>query len=101
MHAVPQAPQLPTVEFRFVSQPFAALPSQSPNPGSQAIWHAPPEQVGLPLEALHTRPQVPQLVSSVAVDTSHPVAYERSQFENPALQLPIAQVVPRHEGVPF
>ena len=101
MHAVPQAPQLPTVEFRFVSHPFAALPSQSPNPGSHAIWQFPPEQVGLPLDALHTRPQVPQLVGSVPVATSHPVAYERSQLENPVLQVPIAQVVPRHEGVPF
>jgi hypothetical protein len=35
------------------------------------------------------------------VDTSHPVVYERSQFENPALQLPIAHVVPRQDGVPF
>lgn len=99
--ACPHPPQLPTLEFRLVSQPFPALPSQSPNPGSQAIWQFPPEHVGLPLAALHTRPQVPQLVGSVAVDTSHPVAYERSQFEWPALQLPIAQVVPRQAGVPF
>jgi len=101
VHAAPQAPQLVTVEFRFVSQPFVALPSQSPKPGLQAIWQLPPEQVGLPLVALHTRPHVPQLVGSVPVATSHPVAYERSQFEYPALQVPMAHVVPRQDGVPF
>jgi hypothetical protein len=101
LQADPHAPQLPTEEFRFVSQPFAALPSQSPKPGSHAMLHDPPEHVGLPLAALQTRPHVPQFVGSVPVATSHPVPYERSQFENPVLQLPIAHVVPRQEGVPF
>lgn len=100
-HAEPHAPQLPTDEFKFVSHPFAALASQSPNPGSHAMLQDPPEHVGLPLVALQTRPHVPQLLGSVPVATSHPVPYERSQLENPVLQLPIAHVVPKHEGVPF
>jgi hypothetical protein len=73
VHALPHPPQLPTLAFRFVSQPFAALPSQSPKPALQAMLQLPLEQVGLPLAALHTRPQEPQFVGSVAVETSHPV----------------------------
>jgi hypothetical protein len=39
----PQAPQWLTLLLRFVSQPLAALPSQSPNPATQRKRHAPDE----------------------------------------------------------
>jgi hypothetical protein len=86
LQALPQSPQFPMLVFRLVSHPVVARPSQSPKPGSHAIWHAPPEQLGEPLVALQVRPQVPQLFGSVAVEISHPVWYERSQLANPALQ---------------
>lgn len=73
VHAFAHAPQLVTLALRLVSHPVVARPSQSPKPGSHAIWHAPPEQLGDPLVALQTRPQAPQLFGSVAVDTSQPV----------------------------
>lgn len=42
--AAPHPPQLPVLVFVFVSQPFAALPSQLPNPASQPTsWHVPLE----------------------------------------------------------
>jgi hypothetical protein len=100
-HAVPHAPQFVTLLLRLVSQPFAGFASQSPKPAVHATWHAPAEQLGAPFEALQTRPHDPQLFGSVAVDTSQPVAYERSQFACAPSQLATPQVVPRHAGVPF
>jgi hypothetical protein len=101
VHDLPHAPQLVTVLLRFVSQPFAAFESQSPNPAVHATWQLPPEQLGAPFDELHTRPQDPQLFGSVDVFTSQPVPYERSQFACVASQLCIPHVVPRHVGVPF
>jgi hypothetical protein len=101
VQAFPQLPQLVTVLLRFVSQPFAALASQSPKPAVHATWHAPSAQLGAPFEELQTRPQEPQLLGSFAVETSQPVAYERSQFACAESQLWTPHVVPRHSGVPF
>lgn len=84
-----------------VSQPFAAFESQSPNPAVQATWQAPAAQLGAPLAELQTRPQTPQLSGSFTVETSHPVAYDRSQFAWVPSQLRIPQFVPRQVGVPF
>jgi hypothetical protein len=101
VHAFAHAPQFVTLPFRFVSHPFAAFRSQSPNPAVHATPHALPVQLGVPFDELHTRPHDPQFSSSSDVRTSHPVAYDRSQFANPALHAWIAHAVPRHVGVPF
>ncbi|MFO0605277.1 MAG: hypothetical protein U0324_19010 [Polyangiales bacterium] len=70
---LPQLPQWLTDVRWSTSQPLLTLPSQLPKPEAQAIdTHAPPEHVGAPLVALHGRPQVPQLATSVLVLTSQP-----------------------------
>jgi hypothetical protein len=73
VQAWPQEPQFAALAFRFVSQPFATLPSQSPKPGSQPIWQLPPLHTGAPFEALQACPHVPQLSGSSDVVISQPV----------------------------
>lgn len=96
----PQEPQLVSV-VRLVSQPFAALPSQFPNPGLQLpIWHAPPKQDAPALVKLHTVVQLPQWVGLFVVLVSQPLPTLPSQLPKPAEhemeQLPAEQV-----GVPL
>lgn len=47
LHTLPHAAHDVAVIWRFVSQPFAALPSQSPKPASQVCPHTPIAQVEL------------------------------------------------------
>lgn len=83
-HATPQAPQLFTLLVRFVSQPSATWPLQSPAPGAQlAMPHTPPLQLGVPPVVEHWLPQAPQLFTFVAVLTSQPLAALLSQLANP------------------
>src|SRR5262245_52574963 len=60
LHAVPQAPQLFTLVFRSVSQPFAGLPSQSPKPALQTGAQLLPTQLVVPWALVHCLPQRPQ-----------------------------------------
>jgi hypothetical protein len=60
-HAMPQPPQLATLDVMFTSQPSAATPSQSSKPITQVEAHAPPAHTGTALApALHVVAQVPQ-----------------------------------------
>jgi hypothetical protein len=82
LHTVPQAPQWFVSDCRFVSQPFAGLPSQSPKPGLHAIVQEPPLHDGVPLVALQGLPQAPQLAALVARFVSHPFIGLLSQSPN-------------------
>lgn len=54
-HALPHEPQLVTLVVRFVSHPFAELPSQSPSPAEHVeIPHTPETQLGVPPVAEQT-----------------------------------------------
>jgi hypothetical protein len=101
VHARPHAPQCVALVTVLVSQPFAAIPSQSPKPTLQrcehtlvahvAVWFGP---------ATHARPQAPQCAIAVRVSVSQPFAAMASQ-----LPKPIAQVIPQadiaQDGVAF
>lgn len=85
-HTDPHAPQL-VVVFNRVSQPFAALPSQSPKPGLQrAIAHTPAVHIPVALAGLHARPHAPQWVSEVLRSVSQALFGIPSQFPQPAVQ---------------
>jgi hypothetical protein len=72
--------------FVLVSQPFAAMRSQSPKPASQALYeHAPPTHRAVALMGLHALPQAPQWVALVDSEVSQPLVGLRSQSANPAL----------------
>ncbi len=58
---------------RLVSQPLAALPSQSPVPRLQLVQpQLPATQLGVPFGQAQTLPQLPQLLTLVAVLVSQP-----------------------------
>jgi hypothetical protein len=70
LHFLPQPPQLPTSVLRFVSQPFAGLPSQSMNPGAHCtIAHFEATHFSRTWTVLHAAPQAPQLAASFVVFT--------------------------------
>ena len=70
VQACPQLPQLVADPCRSVSQPFAGLPSQSPQPHAQTMLHVPPTQAGVALAREgQAFPQLPQLAALVAVFT--------------------------------
>jgi hypothetical protein len=80
-----QVPQLVTVVLRFVSQPFATLPSQLPNPVEQPMAHVPPEHDGVPFAAEQGAPHAPQFAVLEFRLVSQPFAALPSQLPNPAL----------------
>jgi hypothetical protein len=87
-HVVPQRPQLFAVVLRLVSQPLAALPSQSPKPVLQVRRHAPVVHAAVWFgPAVHVRPHAPQLVTLVLVLVSQPLAAFMSQLPKPAVQV--------------
>lgn len=100
LHALPQLPQWLAVFVVFTSQPFAALPSQLPNPALQVMPQFPPPQVAVPFVELHTLPQEPQLLVLFDVLISQPLACAPSQFAKPALH-EMLQLPAVHDGVPF
>jgi hypothetical protein len=64
VQAAPQAPQLETLVWVFVSQPLLGLPSQLAYPAAQApSVHVPPLQDSAALARSHGTPQPPQSVS--------------------------------------
>lgn len=97
MQEFPHAPQLDMLVCTFVSQPFAALPSQSANPAKQVGEHTPPAQATVPFAFVQLFPQPPQLDTPVFRLASQPFAAMPSQFANPLLQVgahePAAQAV--------
>jgi hypothetical protein len=67
-HACPQAPQLLADAVVSVSQPLAALPSQSPNPALQTVPQRPDTHAGAALASgPHALPQAPQFIGSWSV----------------------------------
>ena len=63
---VPHAPQWAVDVTRFVSQPSAAMPLQSPKPARHVYPHAPAAHVAVALGGIvHEAPHVPQLFTSV------------------------------------
>jgi hypothetical protein len=87
VHCVPQFPQLLMFVLVFVSQPFAGLLSQFPNPALHVGAHAPPEQVVEPLAFVQACPQPPQCDVLVLVFASQPFEALLSQLAKPALQV--------------
>ena len=88
LQVLPQVPQFPTLPLRSASQPSARVPLQLPNPGLQPpIAQVPAVQAGAALAKEQAFPQVPQLVTEVAVLISQPFALVLSQLEKPALQV--------------
>jgi hypothetical protein len=89
---VVHVPQLPTDELRFVSQPFAAMPSQLPNPGRHVpSTHAPAMHDAPAFANAHCWPQPPQFVALVERSVSQP-AIMALQSPKPGGQVPVAHV---------
>lgn len=89
LHVVPHAPQFATLICVFTSQPFAASPSQLPNPELQVPRaQLPDAHDSAALARSQTAPQVPQLDRVVRL-VSQPLAALPSQLPKFALQLPI------------
>lgn len=68
-----------------VSQPFAGLPSQLPDPALQVGTQTPAVHVVVPFELLHVAPQAPQL-AVVFKAVSQPFTGSPSQLPNPEAQ---------------
>jgi len=74
-HALPHAPQCAAEVCVFVSQPFAAFPSQLPYPEVQASPHALAMHVPVAFAPLgQTLPHCPQLAGSADSKVSQPSA---------------------------
>src|SRR5438094_7416902 len=98
----PHPPQLFALVLMLVSQPFAALPSQLPDPALHAATpHAPAEHAAVPLAAEHTVPHAPQLLTLLATLVSHPSAPLLLQSLNPALHAATTHAPLAQAGVPF
>jgi hypothetical protein len=94
-HELLHDPQREGVEFKFVSQPFIALASQSPHPALHVKPHAPPEQVVIALARDgQTLPHEPQWFTSIERFT-HVIPQSVCPPPQPLTQLP-----PEHIGVP-
>lgn len=83
-HGLVQLPQWAASVVRLISQPFEAVPSQSPNPELHpATAHVPVAHVAVAFGRLQGIPQAPQFVS-VARSVSHPLTMLLSQLPHPA-----------------
>ncbi len=83
LHAVPQLPQFAAFVLRFVSQPFEAIPSQSPNPIlHETIVQPPFEHPAVAFASMQTVPHAPQLFTFVLMFVSHPSLATRLQSAN-------------------
>jgi hypothetical protein len=100
VHAAPHAPQLASVSSE-VSQPLAAIESQSAKPALQeAVSQFPAAQVGVASARVQAVPHAPQLVSVVRVD-SQPLDSFRSQLPKLELHVVSAQVPVAHVEAPL
>ena len=97
---VPQPPQFAGAVLTFVSQPFAALLSQLPNPVLQAMPQVPSVQDAVPLTVLHACPHAPQFAGVASMSTSHPLAALLSQLAKP-VEHAIEHAPPAQDGVPW
>jgi hypothetical protein len=80
LHTAPQAPQLARFVFRFVSQPSAELPLQSPRPVLQLeMPQTPATQFAVPPVDGQTFPHALQFDTLVCVFTSQPLDAMPSQ----------------------
>ena len=100
VHALPQLPQLATLVLRFASQPFAALPSQLPNPRLQMGAQAPAEQTVVPFAFVQAPPHEPQFATLIWVFVSQPFDKVPSQLPNPESHA-MAQDPTEQLAVPF
>jgi hypothetical protein len=92
-HTLPQPPQLDVSDWTLTSHPLDVFMSQFRYPGLQTIPHAP--LLHTAVECVpdgQTFPQVLQLLASVLVFTSQPLAAMLSQFPKPGLHVPSAHV---------
>ncbi len=88
--ALPQAPQFADAVLMFTSHPFAAAPSQLPNPVEHGpTVHIPPAHPAVVLGRAHCLPQAPQWAGVAAVFTSQPFAVCPSQFALVPVHCPI------------
>lgn len=86
VHPTPQPPQFIVVVIE-VSQPFAAVPSQSAKPALQAPRaQEPAVQRAVALGYEHTRPHIPQLLTVPRL-VSQPLAGSPSQSPKPLLHV--------------
>jgi len=95
LHLVPQAPQLLMSDEVCASQPSLGSALQSAKLAWQVSPHLPAAQTAAPWGPdLHTVPQAPQFLMSVAEGVSQPVSSLPSQSEKPSLQLCRVQMLP-------
>ena len=100
-HALPQLPQLLGSPSVFVSQPLAALPSQSTQPASHAaIAHCAATQLVVACGSAQACPHAPQFAASTASATSQPSVASRSQSAWPGAHA-MPHTPPEHEAAPF
>lgn len=95
VHLVPQPPQLFTSLLELISQPSVDKPLQSLNGAVQTVVDVPQMpavQVAVAPNGGQTLPQIPQLLISVFVFISQPLAVLPSQLAKPALHVPNAHV---------
>ena len=98
----PHRMQWLTDVLRFVSQPFSAMPSQSPKPLAQAPRpQRPLVQVAAALGNVQRLPHAPQLSVLVAVCVSQPLVLLLSQFAKVPVHAPSAQALPTQLAVLF
>jgi hypothetical protein len=97
-HTLLHRPQLLMFVLMFVSQPFAGLPSQFPEPALHVGTQTPPVHAVVPFTALQVAPHRPQLVV-VLSGVSHPSTGSPLQSPHPAAHTG-AQVPATHDVVP-
>jgi hypothetical protein len=100
VHACPQVPQLLGSAAVWSSQPSAFIMLQSPQPVVHAMAHVPLAHEAVPFAVPHFFLHAPQLLVSVFVLTSQPLAFVMSQSAKPALQL-IEHIEAAHDAVPL
>src|SRR6266567_4308955 len=102
LQTLPQAPQLFTLTWRLVSQPSLALPLQLAKPALQeATLQTLFEHAAVPLAALQTLPQAPQLFTLTWRLVSQPSLALPLQLAKPALQEATLQTLFEHAAVPL
>jgi hypothetical protein len=93
-------PQLFVSVDRLTSQPFAATPSQLPQPGvHDATAHDPETQEAIASESEHALPHALQLLALVDRLTSQPFAATPSQLPQPGVHDATAHDPPMHQAV--
>ena len=101
MQTVPQVPQLLLSFCVLISQPSTALLLQFAKPGAQeSTWQVPPVHAGVSWLVEQTKPQLPQLFTSVWLLTSHPSTALLLQFKYPGLHVSV-QVPETQAGEEF